>query len=966
MRYDRLLLVSTALTGLSPCVAYAQDAQNSSASAGEETIVITGSRIARPNLVSSSPVQVVTSEDIQLSGTVNTEQLLNTLPQLIPGVTAFTNNGSAGATTTNLRNLGSLRTLVLVDGRRYVPFGTGGQVDLNTIPASLIQRVDVVTGGASAVYGSDAIAGVVNFIMKRDFQGIEAGGQYTVTEKGDGDQYSANLTLGANLDGARGNATFHIGYTKRQSVLQGARKFSSVTLQDPAATAAGAASGFIAGGSPTGEFGSIDAFGTGYFSTPKIFDNAGNLRDFLDPQDLYNAAPFQYLMTPQERWLMRGTATYEINDHAEAYAEGTFINNRVVLQLAASPASPTNAILHVRSPFFSAATQARLAELDATQTGTGNTVNDGYVTIPSPLRRRLTEVGPRDSDYERNAYQAVVGVRGDITGSWRYDAYYNYSRTLTQLQQTDAVRSRLLAGLETEFAPDGTLRCRNATARSQGCIPIDIFGKGDISPAAADYIRINLKDLTKATRQVANGYVTGDLFDLGAGPVGVVFGAEWRSEGATFTPDAAKNGGDILGFNSTTGTDGHYNVKELFTEINAPILADAPFAQELNLHAAARYSDYSLKAVKGVWAYAAGLDWQPMDDLMVRAQYQRAVRAPSVGELFGGQSQSFPTGVDPCSDRGTAASRTDELRALCVATGVPAAAVFTRAIQPGGQIEGLVGGNPNLQEETADTYTAGIVFTPSFAPRLSVSLDYFNIKVDDYIAQAGGSIPGVVNLCYTVARDANSDLCRLIARHPGGTISRVTSLNANIGAIKREGIDFQVDYGMPLSFGMLSEESRVRLSLTGTWLNKMDITPVASLPDRVQHCAGTFGVTCGEPDPKWKFTARTAFEDGPLTLSLRWRWIGKTEDDRIDALSYVTPRDPETFVAPMIKAYSYFDLSFSYDINETFGLYGGINNLFDKNPPVLGTAQPSNGNNTWSNTYDVLGRSFFIGATAKF
>lgn len=984
---SRVRLLAGAALSIFSGAALAQTPPAPAASAtAPDTIVVTGSRIARPNLEGTSPVQVVNGEEFKTSGTVNVEQLLNTLPQIVPGITAFTNNGGGGVATVNLRNLGSARTLVLVDGRRYIPFGTGGQVDLNTIPQAMIDRVDVVTGGGSAVYGSDAIAGVVNFVMKRNFDGLEAATQYRISGKGDGDQFTADLAIGLNSQDGKGNVAFFGGYSKRSTVLQGARENSRTQIADvvgatPGTTLSGSATGPVAVIDPSAAFA---PFGAGSLT---IFDGQGNVRPYVDPtrtalNDAFNFAPFQYLQTPQERWLFGGMAHYSLTDWAEIYASGTFVKNKVVTQLAASPGnlvpSTGPVTLQVNSPFFSPATQALLRTLDTTQAtlvgGIQNVVNDGYVTLPNTFRRRTNEAGARDSIFDRQAFGTAIGVRGDINDNWKYDTYYTYMETKLASRQTDTVRSRLRFGIETAFRnpttgvvsatpiAGGELVCRDATARANGCVPLNVFAAGGITTAGADYLRIILQDQTEAKRQVASGYVSGTLpaLDLGAGPLGMVIGAEWRSEEARFTPDAAKNSGDILGFNATKGTAGKYSVKEVFGEINLPLLADLPFAERLELSARGRYSDYSLKAVKGVYTYSGSVLYKPVSGLTLRGEYQRAVRAPSVAELFAGQGQSFPAANDPCSDR-VPSSQNATVNALCQATGVPAAAVFTRVVQPTTQIETLTGGNPDLQEEVGKTLTFGAVFTPEFIPNFSLTVDYYRIKLEGAISVLGGSAANVINLCYNVVQNAASPFCKAITRQPSGNIQQIRVLNANIGAIERRGIDFQADYSLPLDFGIADNSSKLRFQLTGSWLDVFNITPVAEIPTDVNLCKGTFGSTCGEPDPAWKFTFRTSYSSGPLALNVRWRWIGGTKDDR----TVFRNVDPATLPFPKIKAYSYFDLSGTFKVGERLALTAGIDNLLNKDAPLLGSAASLNAN-TYPDTYDTLGRKFFVGASVKF
>lgn len=949
--------VATIVLGLAVFGAYNVQAQEVALG---ETIIVTGSRIARPDLTSASPLAVVGEQEFQLSGATNVESVLNTLPQVIPGVSSVSNNPGGGVATVDLRGLGEERTLVLVNGRRYIFYDPSQIVDLNNIPTFLVERVDVVTGGASAVYGSDAIAGVVNFVMRRDFEGVELGSTYRITEKGDGGRFNVDLALGGNFADDKGNIVAYANYYKRKSIFQSAREFSRFALVDdvdaagnPILARGGSAS--VPGGRVTVPDATRPAAFPGGLGA--LFLPGGAFRTFVSPGDQYNFAPANFLQVPQERWMIGTMVRYDVADNIQLYFEGTFANNRVAGELAATPFTGTVSI-DVDSPFLSPAAQAIFAQVDANEAGAE--ANNGFASVG--LFRRMLEVGSRQNLDERNAWRAVGGVTGEILGGWTYDAYYLFARTRnSQTQSGNISRSRVLAALQTDFDPTtAALRCANATARAQGCVPLNVFGEGAISPEAAEYISIDAANSEISQLQVASGSITGELFDLGAGAVGIAVGAEYRSVSSRYLPDFSLASGDVVGFNAGQPTSGRYTVREVFGEIRAPLLADMPFAQRLDVNAAARYSDYSLDAVGGVFTWAAGADWQPISDVTIRGQYQRAIRAPNVDELFSGQAQGFPPATDPCSNR-TPANQTEAVRALCIATGVPPASVFTSGIQPNSQIEGSFGGNSNLQEEQSDTYTIGVVFRPSFVPGLNLTVDYYRIKVDDYIAELAGGVNNILDLCYNVIQDVNSTVCQAIQRNPGGDIDIVQANNANVASLKTSGVDVQVDYGFDLGFGLLGEEeSRITMFFLGTWIDKWTYTPVAESPDDKRFCVGQFGQTCDDPIPEFRLTSRVTWSTGPLQLSVRYRWIDSVKDDQIvnDGV------DPSELAAPRFGDQHYFDLSANYDINENFQISAGINNLFNNKPPLAGDS--SEQANTFPGTYDVLGRDYFISATVRF
>lgn len=982
--FRQALLTSTIMIGALGIAtpAFAQDSASISSVEGsdqpaDEQIVVTGSRIARPDLTSVSPTAVVSAEEFELTGAVNVEQVLNTLPQVLPGTTGFSNNPGNGASTLNLRNLGTTRTLVLVNGRRWMFYDTNQIVDLNTIPQFMLANVDVVTGGASAVYGSDAVAGVVNFNLRTDLNGIEAGANYAVTERGDAARYTFDVALGADFADGRGNVAVYANYTQRDPVFQSARNFSNTAIADGCVVPGSADSsrsdlgtalpsgssvvgclgrggelGFVNGGSANTPIATISV-GTSTY----IFNNTGGgTRLFQNPGDLYNFNPANYLQLPQERYLFGGFGSYEITPGVEAYTELSFVNSTVNVELAATPTG-VSAPLQVASPFFNAQTRALLAPLD--------TDGDGYVT--STVNYRFLSAGARNGEQGRQAFRVLGGLRGDITENIRYDAYYLYSRTTnTQYQQGNVSSSRYLAALTTEFVPGSTteVRCRDAAARAAGCVPINPFGLNLASAAAVNRIRINSTNLDISELKNAVASVSGSLFNLGWGAddAGFALGAEYREMSSRYIPDTFLSSGDVLGFNAGQPTSGSYNVKELFGELRIPILQDS-FLYSVELNGAARYSDYSLDAVGGSWTYTAGAEIAPIEDIRFRGQYSRAVRAPNVADLFGGNSTGFPAATDPCSDRGAAATRTDALRALCIANGVPAASVFTRAVQPNTQIQADFGGNPNVGEETSDTYTVGAVFSPSFVPRFNLTVDYFNIKVDETIGVLAGGLDSALSLCFNTIQDLNNPICQVFVGRRGtaGALGASTGgqnpqfLSANVGEFLTSGIDIGADYNMQLFDGRLS------FSYLGTWLDEFRTIPIASIPERENILEGTFGL------PKYRHSSRLTYNKGPAQVSLRWRFDGKTKNTRIDNVFNGTTRvgtDVATITVPYLKARSYFDLTASFDASDALTLNIGVNNLLDKQAPIIGTGAEQA--NTLPSFYDVLGRDFFVSARLRF
>nr|WP_137676342.1 TonB-dependent receptor [Parerythrobacter lutipelagi] len=939
---------------------YAQEeAETTASSADDDFIVVTGSRIQRrANVDTAAPIAVVGAEEFELSGTVNVENVVNQLPQVVPGFTSNSNNPGTGTATLNLRGLGSTRTMVLVNGRRWMFYDTAQIVDLNTIPSFLLDSVDVVTGGASAVYGSDALSGVVNFKLK-DVDGVELGGQYSLTERGDGDRYELHGAIGTSFDDGRGSATVFAEYYNRSSVFQGDRAFSNFAL-------GGESFGVTQQqfGSSTLPNGVIRYFGDGNrtgtdFAANRavVFDNTpGDFRTRTG--DTYNYAPVNYLQIPQERYLIGGYADYEFTDGHEFYTEVSFVNNRVAQELAATPVTGSFTVnLATIQPFLTPGDFAQLQQLDATETdgNPGNTVLF--------LQRRTIETGSRNSLDERNAFRVLGGVRGGITDWLNYDAYYMYARTRNaNVQEGNISRSAFQAGL------DGTAPA------------INIFGPGTLTPAMVQQISIRAQNGDVSTLELAQGYLYGQLGNLGFGAddIGFAVGAEYRKVASQFIPDTALSSGDVIGFNAGNPTEGTYDVKEIFAELNIPILGPDSGVERLELTGAARYSDYSLAAVGGVWTYSGGIEFAPIPDVTLRGQYQRAVRAPNVGELFGGQSIGFPGATDPCST--PAAGNAGALRDLCIANGVPAGVVGTPGIQLNAQIPALFGGNPGLQEETSNSWTVGLVLEPTFIPGLTITADYFDIEIEDAISTI--SLQQTFDLCFNQIQDPNATVCAPFfangaIRNAGGAITTANPPvlgGQNVATLAVSGVDLQVNYTTTIPFSVLTDtgEQDFNLSFLGTWTESSDFEAFPGAT--IVECAGQFGFNCGEPTPSFKWTARATFVDGPLTTSFRWRHLSGIDDDE-DTIDFAAFNGVER-----IPAYDLLDLTFSFEASENLTVAFGVNNLFDTLPqtPTFNGIQVSSTNNgtligdnqeqanTYPSTYDVLGRDFFASVSVKF
>ncbi|GJL90979.1 TonB-dependent receptor domain-containing protein [Hyphococcus sp.] len=942
-------LRTTMLSGVAAAVAMPAFAQD-----GDDTIVVTGSRIARTDLAAPSPVARVDAEQLVLTNTVNSEQFLNTLPQVIPAFDSTSNNPGNGTATVNLRGLGTNRTLVLVDGARYVASGPGGVVDINAIPSALVERVEVLTGGASAIYGSDAVAGVVNFILKDDFEGIQLDVSDEMSAAGwDANIFNAALTMGGNFADGRGNAIMSLSYTNREALFQGDRPGSANTLFDPGV---GGGSEFLTGGSGNAEGGQFISLGTNDFSAsypcvdapPQIC--SGNVtfggavptaggRRYVNPQDQYNYAPANYLQLPQERYSIYAGGAYEINDSMEVYARGIFAQSVVATELAATPVGGTFTI-GLDNPNLPPEFAAAIA---AAYTGAGEISDldgDGEVDdVNIFFARRYNDeaLGPRNSNRDTSSFQLQTGIRGDLSPSWSYDAFLQFGRSQGSRTQSGNISfSALQAGVT-----DGTC---------------DVFGINTLSQACGTAIsRTGIINSTVEQTQFVgtiNGTIDGLVFPWAEEAVGLAVGVEYREEFADFAPDSVL-GPDVRGFNASLPTNGRYDVYEAFMETRIPIVQGVQGIEELAINGAYRYSDYS--SIGGTHTFSAGLEWVPVEGLRFRGQFQRAARAPNIGELFGAFTNGFPGAQDPCS--GGAFGGGDGQAAICTAYGVPAAAVGT-SFQLSGQIEALFGGNPNLFEETSDTLTIGAVWQPASIDGLVMQVDYYDITIDDAIQ--GVPLQLLLDQCYVTG---DTSICDTFFG-PGTRSPATGRIGApflpmigglNIAGFAARGIDFQINYGFDLgNIGSVSMVYYGNYTLESSFQN----TPTQPVID----CVGTFAGNCGEPTPTYKHTMQTSLVSGPLTTSVRWRLIGGTVID-----PSVFPAGQTTIgdLSDNLDMANYVDVTMRYAVNENLDLTVGVQNILGKDAPLLGSTVNEQAN-TWPATYETLGRQLFVGASVRF
>ena len=989
------LLASSMITGATLLAAGGAFAQTSDTTVGE--VVVTGSRIPHPNLTTASPVTTVTAQSIKLQGTVNVEDFINNLPQAFAEFGQYESNGAVGIATVDLRGLGSSRTLVLIDGKRLQPGDpTLPVADLNFIPPSLIDHVDVLTGGASAVYGSDAIAGVVNFVMKKNFQGLQVDAETSVAEhdndssqaraanklsgsfgfptvamptktEWDGQRDTVTITGGANSPDDKGNVEFYFGKTTITAVTEFKRDYSSCALTTNTSNNAqqyclGSSTSNVTLLQPTSGPGANINIGSPIGKSAYAVGAGGSVSPF-GLADLFNFAPYNYLQRPDTRYNAGDFATYNINSHFNIYNSFMFMDDHTVAAIGPSGSfnGDNNYTIPCNDPLLSTAEQTALCGT----TGLAGTA----ATETANVAHRNVEGGPRISDIEHLDYRIVFGVKGDIVDGWTYDASAQYGRSvLTDIESGYFLNSKLKNAIDVVPNPTaanngvsgvavGAPVCASALVGGSdaSCVPYNVFTPGAITPASLAYLNGVAESSGSTTEQVYTVTVAGDLGRYGlkspfaAKPVSVSLGAEYRSENLQTQYDAAIQGGDLAGSGgSTLPTSGTQADKDIFGELSVPLASDLPFVKDLTFDTAYRYSDYTSGG--GNSTYKFSLDWQTTPDLMLRGSYERAVRAPNVQELFLPATPGLVGGADPCAGAKPSYTAqqclntfTHSLPGLTLAqfenggyvlNGTTLGALYGNVDPcPAGQCGELSGGNTALQPEIADTISYGLVFTPTFFRGFSMSVDYFNILVDKAITTI--PLTEVLGNCATSGSD-----CQLIDRNPGTNFGiyggegagEVNLQEVNAGALKTAGIDVEAQYHFRLADFGAPDVGSLTFLFNGTYLDKLDTVIGGARTD----CAGLFGVTCGTPSPRWRHTLRVSWNTPwNVLLSANWRFYGGSRldfDTSQPALQTGTKDYNPT--DSQIPEISYFDLTATYRFKDKYTLRVGVNNIMDVTPPL--------------------------------
>jgi iron complex outermembrane recepter protein len=1012
--------------------AYAQDAQAAEeADAGD--IIVTGSRIPQPNLEGIAPVTSVQAADIKLSGTAKTEDILNSLPQVFAAQSSTLSNGATGTATVDLRGLGTARTLVLINGRRLMtgdPNSVSSAADLNFIPASLVKRVDVLTGGASATYGADAVAGVVNFIMDTDFTGFRIDTNYSVYQHNnrnkvtppllqarqgqgfsgygfpdgnvvDGGNFDATVSFGGKFGDDKGHFMAYAGYRKAKAVLQSNRDYSACTIQNTGArlsnpTRLNPAAPLQCGGSATSATGNALIFPDGTSSSTFGALGPGTLTVGNGPTR-YNFAPLNYFQRPDERFTAGAFVDYEVSSAINPYLEFMFMDDRTIAQIAPSGDFGNTLTINCDNPFMSASQRAQICTSNnlingfigtfPTATGAGYNPNPGNPAVnfidPTTgatynkaffqLLRRNVEGGPRINDLQHTAFRTVIGSRGELGKAWGYDAYYQYGRTnYAQVYSNEFSVARLNNALDAVRSPTGQIVCRAALAGTDpNCAPYDVFG-GTPSAASAKYLAARGFLKGDTTQQVISASFTGKLGEYGMklpwanDGVGLAVGFEHRRDSLELLADNAFETGDLTGQGAPTLS---VNGGYNVTEFISEVevpIVQESFIENLSFNGGYRYSKYK---VSNGQKFNTSTYKLGLEFAPVKDFRFRAAynRAVRAPNIQEIFAPQF-VGLDGSTDPCTGRAITaDPADAGCRAQGLRVGQTVTA--NPAAQYNGLLGGNPNLRPEIATTKTLGVVIQPRWIPRFSLSVDYFDIKVRNTIQQGFGA-DAILTACSGAT--PNLAACGLINRDAAGSLwltsgGFVNDVQLNAGGLRTRGIEFNGGYSTEISdLGTMS------LSLVGTLLDKYETDNGLT---QVYDCAGYYGPTCGGPAPKWRHKARVGFKTpGGVGVSMQWRYFGPVNVE-FQSASQSLNGNFYNF-ASKIGAQSYFDLSFSAKIGDTVSWQLGANNLLDRQPPLVtsgsgafgqsGCASVVCNGNTYPGTYDSLGRYLYTGITLDF
>ncbi len=1000
----------------SPAAATAPQGSDTASDRGEPVIIVTGSRIARPTLDSPIPVTSLSTADLTRSGGTVIGDVLNDLPSLRSSYSQANSTqyiGTSGLNLLDLRGLGVTRSLVLVNGRRHVTSSEGDfLVDTNTIPTDLIERVDIVTGGSSAVYGSDAMAGVVNFVLKRDFDGLSLDGKAGISSYGDRGTYRLSGTFGRNFADGRGNVALSLEYNRANlltytdrpaltGAFSGRRQFQLVDnpsldndIPDRSFLTGVHSFGydnggnFIAynGGSPlscgTGAAGACRANGF-----PRVFgfNPDGSLYEYAYGNDFRPAGSGNNqngngatlndrgtLNPSLKRFVANFLAHYDVSDAFRPFIEAKFVRVKSFNQ--GSPTFGQGGEQGTVASEDEDGNPIRVAATPDTYLGSGVPIffDNAYLqpgaaaTIRSllpagaeffRLNRNNNDLGTRDEYDRRDTYRIVVGAEGTFNDDWRYDFSVNYGKFKSRsLFFNNRIESRFQNAADAVFNAAGNIVCRinQVTVTDPACAPLNLFGDGAPSQAALDYINTTSHRRGSASQFDINANLVGDSsqwFELPGGPVAFAIGAEYRREKAFYAYDDTVKSGDtflnaIPDFNPPS-----FAVKEAYGELDVPLLKDMPFARELSVNGAVRVADYK-GATGTVWAYNGGAIYAPVSDIKFRVNYSRSVRAPTLSDLYSSPSQNFDLLDDPCDvnfiDKGKSTRA-----ANCAAAGVPAG--FVNSVARAGSTEFLSGGNPNLTAEKSRSWTYGFILQPRMIPDLSITVDYYDIKISKVISAVDAQT--ILDACYDGA-NLNNQFCQLIyPRQANGLFARPALLQStvNFAALVAKGIDMDVAYNH-----RFDPDNRIAVRVVGTWVRTRTDYPYLDNPGQPERVKGELG------DPIWNVNASIDYTHRNLTLGYQIRYIGRQSITDWEAQhdTYGVPAlDPNYADTVYYPRVFYHSIRASLDVDKRFTLYGGVDNLTNRKPPYGLFGNGSNGDG--DAIYDNIGRFMYMGVSVK-
>jgi iron complex outermembrane recepter protein len=956
-RSIRLLCASGLLIGMQ--VAYADEATEKM-----QRVEVTGSHIATPGADSASPLQVITAADIQQSGVVNIQDLLQKNPVTSEPTLSRTNSNfltsGGGVSTIDLRQLGTSRTLVLVNGRRYVAGVPGDTaVDLNTIPTDFIERIELMTGGASATYGSDAVAGVVNIILKRNFQGLALDASAGQSYKHDDTQKKFSMTWGTSSADGASNVMAHFGISQQGAVYSRDRDISAVDQYSKMAASTG---------DPADAFTPIRPFYSSYAPQGRFFhdtgsftyDKDGNITSWSTNGTAtkaatgFNRSDYRTIAVPTDRILLATSGNLALNENHSAFFEGTYASTKTDTKIEPFPLGsdsiypatggqvPAEFLVNgalVKNPLVPQYLFDRISDTD------GDGLRDYFFT------RRLAEVGSRTAHADRDTFRLLTGLKGNVF-NWNYEVYAAYGKT-KEAQTSNGQVNVLNFRNALEAIPDpnnpGQAICRDANAVAQGCVPINVWGLNSISPQALAYVTAPGSLATAVTQKLLGGTISGDLYQLPAGPLGIAAGFEYRHEDSSSVPDVLTQQGLNAG-NALPATYGNFGVKEAFVEARVPLLKDKPFAKELTFLGTVRNGDYT--TVGHTLSWNGGLEWKPVNDLKFRATRALSTRAPNINELFQGPQQTFPSGIqDPC--QGVTATSTGAKDDACrknpgVMANIAANGTFTLNQADAQGISGYDSGNPNLKEEKGHSWTAGIIFSPSTIPvlnKFTFTADYFNIDIRDAIVSTPRQF--ILDQCY----GGDASFCQFVTRraaptgaNSAGSISYLNSGSTNSGGEATEGVDVTVSYSDKVGPGKLNAHA------SWTYTGKGYTIPLPGADPT--KWAGTIG------SPKNRANLHLNYKWGNFGVTSSTSFIGESRLDDEFLASFDLPPG-----AVKVGSKVYNDFQFTYTPSKRYELYFGINNAFNTKPAPIISGLPGNDTGTETNagTYDPIGRRYYLG-----